>query len=253
MAPGSAVTLRATPARGQRLVGWTGACSGASGECTVTAAAATTVGAMFAPVSARGVSLTLTEPRIPVRWTESVGRGTLVVAGSVGGRATLRLQLRRAGGPALLAGTIQARGGGFHLRRALPVGVLPGGFVLSLAGRARGRSLPLQLRTIWVPPPPEGVVRRAFAATERGGTPVRRLQRGLRELWATFELAAQPTAAPVTVSWYQGDRLIGTRAKSNRPTIDTGIRAPAGLPAGRYRVELRAGGRLVRRLDVRVR
>ena len=46
---GSLVTLRAEPARGQRLVRWTGACASASDSCALTLDAAIEVTAFFAP------------------------------------------------------------------------------------------------------------------------------------------------------------------------------------------------------------
>jgi hypothetical protein len=44
---GSTVTLTATPATGQRFVGWSGACTGTSNSCTVTVSTATSVQASF--------------------------------------------------------------------------------------------------------------------------------------------------------------------------------------------------------------
>lgn len=46
---GTRVTLTATPAAGQRLVAWGGACSGAAATCTITVDANRTVSANFAP------------------------------------------------------------------------------------------------------------------------------------------------------------------------------------------------------------
>jgi len=254
-APGADVTLRATPARGKRFVGWSGACSGSSPVCAVAASAggSTSVGAVFAPAAGRTVAATLNVPRLAVRWARSVPHGSLAASGSVGAGATLHLQLRRPGGGALLSRTLHVRRGSFRLRAALPRHLLPGGFVVSLTGRARGRAVPPQVRTVAVPAPPEGVIRRAYASSAHGGAPATRFQHGVQELWATFDLAAQPIASPVTVSWYQGGKLLGTRTKSNRPAIETGIRAAAGLPAARYRVDLSAGGRVVGSLSIAVR
>jgi Divergent InlB B-repeat domain len=46
---GAQVQLNATPADGNRFVGWTGPCAGPSVPCTVPASQAATVGAIFAP------------------------------------------------------------------------------------------------------------------------------------------------------------------------------------------------------------
>ena len=255
--PETSVTMRATPGPGQRFQSWTGGCEGRDALCTVAAGATTTVGAVFVPARRTNVtSVALRPPQLSVRWRRSVGKGTLVVSGSVGARAKVRLQLRRPRGGPLLTRVLNARGG-FQLRAPLNklaggATLLPGGFVVSLTGSANGAALPLQVRTLSVPAPAEGVVRRAYASASQNGRPARKLRRRAREAWATFQLASQPTAAPVTVSWYQGRRLIGTREKSNRPVIQTAIGASAGLPSGTYRVDLVAGGRVVRRLNVKV-
>jgi len=46
-AAGTAVTLTATPPAGKPFVGWSGACSGAAPQCTVTMNANVSVGAAF--------------------------------------------------------------------------------------------------------------------------------------------------------------------------------------------------------------
>jgi Divergent InlB B-repeat domain len=256
--PGQQLTMQAAPASGQRFEGWTGGCTGKALTCTVDAQAATTVGATFAPARGRAVSAKLGAPRMAVRWSRSVGKGTLVATGSIGGSGTVRIQLRRPKGGALLTRTLQVRGGGFRLSAPLAklaggAKLFPGGFVVSLTGKAKGSALPLQVRTVSLPAPGEGVVRKAFAGTARGGPAVRRIRPGAREVWANFQFEAQPQLEPVTVSWYQGKKLLGTRSKSNRPVIETGIGSAAGISRGTYRVDLKAGARVVKRLSIRVR
>jgi hypothetical protein len=255
VAPATALTLRASPAHGQRFVRWSGACSGSDAECTVSAEDATTVGATFVPERGRALRASLAQARLAVQWLRSVGTGTLLARGSVARRATLHVQLRRAEGVRLLGKTLNVRRGGFSVRAPLSSGgakLWPGGYVVSLTGTSGRARLPLQIRAVPLPAPPEGVVRTAFLSTSRGGPPAGTIPAGIHELWASFEFAAQSTAAPLEVSWYQDGRLIGTRTKSNRPTVETGIRAPAGLPAGRYRVVLAAGGRTVEELTGRI-
>ena len=257
-APEASVTMRATPAPGQRFQTWTGGCQGREPLCTVAAGVATTVGAVFVPARRGKVAtVSMQPPQLAVRWRRSVGRGTLVVRGSIGSPASVRVQLRRPRGGPLLTRVLKVRSGGFQLRAPLAklaggASLLPGGFVVSLTGTAGGAAVPLQVRTLRVPAPSEGVVRRAFASATQTARPARKLRKGTREAWATFLFATQPTSEPVTVSWYQGRRLLGTRTKSNRPVIQTGIGASAGLPSGTYRVDLVAGGRVVRRLNVQV-
>jgi hypothetical protein len=155
----------------------------------------------------------------------------------------------------LLGRTLRVRRGTFSLRAALAPSeakLLPGGYVVSLTGTSGGARLPLQLRAVTLPAPPEGVVREAFLSASRGGAPEQSIPAGTHELWATFRFAAQPTASPLGAAWYQDGRLVGAKAKSNRPSVETGIRAPAGLPPGRYRVVLTAGGRIADELSVTI-
>ena len=260
---GSKIEMKAQPGSGYRFGGWTGACSGASPVCSVTATAATTVGATFAPArpAARRVSAKLAGVRIKARFVQSVGQGTLQARGSVSAPASLRLQLRRPGGGPLLTRRLRIPGGPFALRATLKKGtlangavLLPGGFVLSLTGNARGTSVPLQMRTVYLQSPREGVVRRTHVSASSSGPAVATLPAGAKEAWAVFDFASQPTAGPLTVSWYQpSGALLGTREKSNRPSIETGIGSGTGLASGTWRVELAAGGRVVKKLNVRVR
>jgi len=253
--PGTTVSLRASASHGHRFVGWTGACSGRRPVCTVAASDATSVGASFVPARGRAVHVSLARASLSVRWLRSVGTGSLVARGAVGRRATLRVQLLRPEGARLLGRTVRVRRGAFSLRAALASSaakVLPGGYVISLTGTSGGARLPLQLRAVSLPAPPEGVVRAAFMSTSRGGSPEQSVPAGTHELWATFRFAAQPTASPLEVSWYQDGRLIGAKTKNSRPSVETGIRAPAGLPSGRYRVDLTAGARIVDELSVTI-
>ena len=212
--------MRATPGPGQRFQSWTVAARAATRSCTVAAGAATTVGAVFVPAR-RTNAVRCAAPAAAERPLAAERRGDARRERLGRRRAKVRVQLRRPRGGPLLTRVLNARGG-FQLRAPLNklaggATLLPGGFVVSLTGSANGTALPLQVRTLSVPAPARGVVRRAYASASQNGRPVRKLRRRAREAWATFQLASQPTAAPVTVSWYQGGRLIGTREKSNRP------------------------------------
>jgi hypothetical protein len=85
---GTAVTLIASPARGERFVRWTGACTG-TGTCGLTIKQSKTAKAVFGPL------------RIPLRVTTS-GRGAVVCTPkctkSFGGGDVLRLQALPASG-----------------------------------------------------------------------------------------------------------------------------------------------------------
>jgi uncharacterized repeat protein (TIGR02543 family) len=262
VSPSAKVQMKAQPGAGYHFTGWTGACSGTSPFCTVAAAAASSVGATFAPKrKARAVGAKLARVRITATFVQSVGQGTLVARGSVTAPARLRLRLRRPGGGPLLTRKLGVPGGAFSLRAKLKKGTLargatlfPGGFVLSLTGKAGRTSVPLQMRTVYVRSPREGVVRKTHVSASSGGPAAATLPAGTKQAWAVFAFASQPTIGPVTVSWYQPNGTpIGSREKNNRPTIETGIGATSGIGAGNWRVVLSAGGRVIKQLYVRVR
>src|SRR5581483_11181210 len=118
-----------------------------------------------------------------------------------------------------------------------------------------GARVPLQLRTIVLPAPPQGVVRRVYVSGSRAGAPARALPAHASEAWANFVFAAQPTARqPIVVRWYRPDgTLLGTARKSNRPVVSSFIRSTGGIPHGVWRAELVVGRTVVQRLNVPVR
>jgi hypothetical protein len=253
--------MRAQPGAGYSFGGWTGACTGRAEICAVTASAAATVGANFVPQRrGRAVSIQLRKPRIKATFTQSAGTGTLTVNGSITATARLRFQLRRPGGGPLLSRSRSVASGPFGFRASLKRGKLlrgaslfPGGFVLSVTGRSGRVGVPLQMRTVVVKAPSEGVVRRTYASTSPGGPATATLPAGTKEAWAIFKFASQPTAEPLTVTWFQPNgTVVGSKQKNNRPTIQTGIGNAAGIPSGTWRVELSAGGKLVKRFNIRI-
>jgi len=200
-------------------------------------------------------------PSIKASFKASIGKGTLRVNGSITLRARLRIQLRRPGGGPLLTRNVSALGS-FRLKSLLKKGKLangarlfPGAFVLSVTGRAGNTPVPLQMKTVFVKSPREGVVRAAFGATLEDGVRVNPIPRGSTQLWAVFRFEAQPTTGPITASWYDlHGKFVGTIAKNNRPIISTGIgSATSGpIPKGTYKVVLKAGGKLVKTVRIRV-
>lgn len=262
VAPKERVTLTARPESGNTFSGWTNGCTGRQPQCTVTASAAKTVAAAFLSTrrERRAVRFSLISPRIRATWSRSDGRGTLVVRGSLSARASLNLQLRRPGGGPLFTRRYTVSGGAFQLQRTLRRGtlsggaiLLPGGFVLSIRGVSGRIPIPLQVRTLTLASPLEGVVRRATFSSSQNGTAQTRLPIGVREAWAIFQFETQPLLGPITATWYAPNgTLIGSSTKNNRPRITTGIGSAGGLAAGLFRVDLAAGGRIVKRLSVRV-
>jgi len=261
VAPGDSVTLRAQPAAGYVFAGWTNGCKGSNPTCTVSAGAGSSVNARFDRRRGKRTVAIRIRPRIKARFKQSSGSGTLILNGSISARANLRVQLRRPGGGALLTRRLRASGGPFGLRALLKRGTLaggahflPGGFVVTVRGSSGAIGVPLQMRSIFVNSPSEGVVRKSYASTTAGGRPQKTLPKGSKQAWAIFRFAAQPTAGPVTVTWYDRSGVpLGTREKSNRPIIRTGIGSSTAIPSGTWRVELKAGGKLVKQMRIKIR
>ena len=127
----------------------------------------------------------------------------------------------------------------------LPPGaqLFPGGFVVSVTGTTGGFQLPLQLKTVVLRSPSEGVVRQAFPSASQESGAQLRFRRGTKEVWANFRFATQPLRRlPVTVTWYRpnGSKL-GTVTKANQPEVESFLRFGPGLPSGLWTAELRAG------------
>jgi hypothetical protein len=257
------VGLHATPAAGSRFVRWLGACAGANPSCRVDVRTASSVTAVFAPArQTAAVAVAMDRPVFRVRWSRSVGTGTLVVRGRISKPAVLRMQLRRPGGGPLLTQVLTVPAGRFALAPRLAPGLLapgahlfPGGFVVSLAGRIGRLPVPLQLSTIFLRPPAEGVVRRAFASRSAAAVPVVSVPAGSTTAWAHFVFEAQPVRGKrVKVVWYRSNGTpIGEVRKANRPKVVSWIEGTGPLPSDSYRAELWAGGRLVKALNVIVR
>jgi hypothetical protein len=71
---------------------------------------------------------------------------------------------------------------------------------------------------------------------------------------AHFVYVTKPfRGSSVTVSWFLGSRALGTVRKIRwKPIVTTDVQSAAGLPSGRYRCVLRARGRVVSEVSVRV-
>jgi List-Bact-rpt repeat protein len=260
--PEQALTLTAKPASGYAFERWTGACVGSNKTCRVVTSDARTVTAVFEQTG-RGaaVAASLREPRLRVRWQSSIGAGNLVVQGSTSLPANARVDVRRPAGGPLATLRLKLQGGAFRQTLPLRRGALrggarlfPGGFTVALTGRSASLKLPLQMQTIAIPAPAEGVVRKAFRSALENGREVARFPAGAKEAWANFRFETQPRLAQkLVVRWYWPDgKLLGEVRKSNRPVISSYLSLTSGLPSGLWVAELRAGKRVVQRLSVRV-
>jgi hypothetical protein len=264
--PGTVTALLAKAGPGYTFQGWSGPCQVSGLTCIVTLSAAHTVSARFAPKSkastfAAGLA---PAPAFKVKWKASIGKGVLKVTGALGKPALAKVTLHRPRGGPLLTESIPLDAGKFTLAAKLLPGLLaggahlfPGGFMVSLTGTSGKLKMPMQIQTITLAAPPEGVVRTSYPSTAMGSKPVKSVPASGRQAYANFVLQTQPVrSAQVTVRWYwPNGKLLGSIKKSNRPTIVSFIGEPAGstLPKGNWVAELRAGNKVVQRLLVRIR
>ena len=246
VAPGAELTLTAKPAAGYAFKKWTGSCAGSDATCDVVASNAKTVTAVFsAKGTGNAVGASLRAPRLKVKWRASIGAGTLVVQGSTTAPARTRIDMRRPGGGPLA--TLQVPVGGGSFRQVLPLRqgalsggakVFPGGFVVALTGRAGKLKLPLQVQTIAIPAPAEGVVRRASKSTTEEGRALSKLPARAPEAWAVFRFETQPRLTKkLTVVWFKPDGV------APRADLEEQSAGRDELPAARVGPPERALGR----------
>jgi hypothetical protein len=264
--PGAVLVLLAKAGVGYRFVGWSGPCHVTGAACQVSLAGARRVSAHFAPKvkSSTFAAGLAPPPKFNVKWRASIGRGVLRVTGTVGKPALAKLQLHRPHGGPLLTETLTVDTGPFALAAKLLPGTLangahlfPGGFMVSLTGTSGRLKMPLQIQTVTLPAPPEGVVRKSYPSAAKGTRPVNSIPASGHQAYANFIFQTQPVRGKiVTVRWYwPNGKLLGVIKKSNRPTITSSIGVPttSSLPRGNWVAELRAGSKIVQRLLVRVR
>ena len=129
--------------------------------------------------------------------------------------------------------------------------------MVSLTGTSGKLKMPLQIQTVTLPAPPEGVVRKSYPSASKGTRPVKSVPANGHQAYANFLFQNQPVRrSTLSIRWYwPNGKLLGTIKKSNRPTIVSFIRVPAAdsLPKGNWVAELRAGNKIVQRLLIRVR
>jgi hypothetical protein len=257
------VTLHAGAANGSRFTGWSGGCRGVSLVCLVSLAKAANVVATFAPTGGVSVPVSISRADFDVKWQQSLGTGKLDVKGKIAKPALVAIQLHRAGGSKVLLTTnLSLPAGPFSLSVKLLPGLLadgqpllPGGFVVSISGHSGKAVVPPQLRTITLTPPPQGVVGRAFASSSAGGGAESTIPASSKSAFVHFVFQSLPSAGQkLTVAWYRpGGKLLGVATKSSAPTVTTSISSKAPLPAGNWRVDLRAGDTVVKSIPIVVR
>ena len=127
-----------------------------------------------------------------MRWVNSAASGTVLLRGFAANSANIRIEIRGVSGRPVLTTELRVAGS-FRLTEKLTPGrLLPGGFVAVLTGASGGRTLPQQLAAVVLPPPPEGLVARAFVSRAQGGPPISNIPAKAHEVWAVFVFGSLP-------------------------------------------------------------
>jgi hypothetical protein len=196
----------------------------------------------------------LTAATVKRTWAESRVTGAVTVRGQVSHATTGALVLLRTGAKQTVLRRLAfaARSGAFRRTLALPATLKPGTYAVELRPSVAGAALPAVRRTVRLTAPTEGVVDRVYASARRGSSPLLRLPGAPRQLWAHFRFAAAPKGRPITTTWYPptGPPLVVPRPY--RAEIHTFVANDPSLPTGRWRCVLRAGGKVVARVSVRI-
>jgi hypothetical protein len=212
------------------------------------------------PPAAGGSALSLSAARFVARWKVSRPAGALTISGSITRAARLEAQVLgpRGTGAPLLARRLRLRtAGAFTIRLPLAGSrLLPGAYLVRVRELGAGPGSAVASVRARLAAPPEGVVAGGVIATAPGGRARAAIARGPSTLFARFTFAALPRAGRrLTVTWYSSTRAgpIATGAVPRTRRVTASLTTGGGLPAARYRAELRAGGTLVAVARVRVR
>lgn len=204
-----------------------------------------------------GPELTVDRATFRPRWRQSRLGGTLLLDGRICQATTLSVTLTRRGArPSRPIAANVARLGLRARVTGLPAGLLPGSYTVQVEGTGAGLGTVERSVASTLPPPPEGVVRSAFASGIRNGPRAVTLPGRRPIIYATFRFAALPARGQrVTTTWVSPSGDATRPVLRNRTaTIEAFVQAVPGrsLATGRWRCVLRAGGRTVRVLSVSV-
>jgi len=186
------------------------------------------------------------------RWHESEYLGVLEVTGTVPRQVKLRFVVRQKQ-TVVLARTEVVRGR-YRVRLRMPRTVLPGRYVLDARQASGLVAVRPQQEPVTLVPPPEGVVKRAWASTTLGGRPLEILPPS-PDAFAQFRFAVLPRAGRTLVAqWYWRGKPVGQpRRRQRAPLVIANLFVEdALLPRGPYECVLRAGGTVVGRVSFRV-
>jgi uncharacterized repeat protein (TIGR01451 family) len=203
--------------------------------------------------------IVLKAPTVSVSWRQSrLVSGALVVRGTSPAALRARVSLRRSTAvlpgqkPPEVSRVVSLGKGDFTVRIPLPASLAPGAYGLSVtpvtAGLAQAAS-----RSVALAAPREGVVAQAQISAFRNGPPALRLRAGARALFARFTFSALPKSGRLTASWKPPRGASGAAIdKPRQRQVASQVASSKPLLKGVWTCTLRAGGKVVKRVSVRV-
>jgi hypothetical protein len=207
--------------------------------------------AVTGPLGCTDPTITVKSARFGPGWGGGRYRGALTLRGVACVRATLSASV---GGPSRSAPVTVAPGRFTAVIRGIGGGLRPGRHTVAVAAKAGGGIQRSRL-TATLPPPPQGLVSRAYVSGAANGPPVLALPGRRTQIWARYVLSALPRPGlTLRTLWYQPDgSLAGPPVpKPRTASVEALVTDGGGLTPGTWRSELRAGSTVLRTIRVRV-
>jgi uncharacterized repeat protein (TIGR01451 family) len=203
--------------------------------------------------------IVLKAPAVTLSWRQSrLVNGVLVVRGTAPVALRARISLRRSAAvvrgqkPPEVTRVASLGKGEFTVRVPLPASLAPGAYRLSVAPVSAGVAQ-AGTRAVSLAGPREGVVAQAQISAFRNGPPALRLRAGARALFARFTFSALPKAGRLTASWKPPRGAAGAAIdKPRQRQVASQVASSTPLLKGVWTCTLRAGGKVVKRVSVRV-
>lgn len=201
-------------------------------------------------------------PVVTANWNESYVKGkvTFTATETVAGRIEASLRNVKTG-RLMRAKRFSVGTGSFTNSIPLTSRPVPGTYRLRLKEFPTGNASDTN---VTIPAPPEGVIDVAYMTSKKKG-PRMKVIKNAKTIYAHFHFAARPKTNTLTFKWQKPGnpevRFTGYAKKQYKPTIDTFVcvKSTGGGPClgvplrtGKWYCIVYAGGKVVKRQDVRV-
>jgi hypothetical protein len=207
-------------------------------------------------------ALTIKSASVSAKWHESYVKGSVSFTASETKSTQVEASLRNVKTGRLIGvKRFSVSAGNFSNSVKLSARPVPGTYRLRLKEFPTGDATD---RSVKVPAPPEGVIDRAYTSKSQNGPPVKVI-RDARIIYAHFHFVSRPRTSTLTFNWRKPGnpkvRFTGYAKKAYKTTVSTFVcvKSSAGgnclnvpLSKGKWYCIVYAGGKVVKRQDVRV-